>query len=106
VPPADSKPPVKPGEVKLDVPFVVTPEEIVDEMLKMAKVGDNDVVYDLGCGDGRIVITAVKRFKAKRGVGIDIDPARVVAHHTTPAISERGNFLARTLCRKACRLPG
>ena len=54
-----------------------TPEVIVDEMLKMAKVKEGDVVFDLGCGDGRIVIRAVTHNKAKRGVGIDIDPARV-----------------------------
>ena len=77
-PPAKTPGTVKsPPEVKPDVPFVATPEEIVDEMLKMASVTENDVVYDLGCGDGRIVIAAVKKFKAKKGVGIDIDPARV-----------------------------
>ena len=54
--------------------FVPTPEEVVDAMCNLAKVGPNDVVYDLGCGDGRIVITAVGDFKAKRGVGVDIDP--------------------------------
>jgi ubiquinone/menaquinone biosynthesis C-methylase UbiE len=46
-------------------------------MLKLGEVGKDDVVYDLGCGDGRIVITAVKNFGAKRGVGIDIDPQRI-----------------------------
>src|SRR5439155_26379587 len=50
-----------------------TPQECVDAMCKMAKVGKEDVVYDLGCGDGRLVITAVKKFGAKRGVGIDLD---------------------------------
>jgi uncharacterized protein (TIGR03000 family) len=57
--------------------FVPTPEDVVDAMCTIAKVGPNDVVYDLGCGDGRIVITAVSDFKAKRGVGIDIDPQLV-----------------------------
>ncbi len=80
--------PVKPGQtVTVDlrqpdpakpddylIRFVPTPEDVVDAMCKLAKVGPNDVVYDLGCGDGRIVITAVSEFKAKRGVGIDIDP--------------------------------
>ncbi len=51
--------------------------EIVDQMLRLADVGRDDVVYDLGCGDGRLVITAVKKFGAKRGVGVDIDPQRV-----------------------------
>ena len=61
---------------KLDVPYVPTPQEVVDRMLQMARVGPNDVVYDLGCGDGRIVITAAERFKA-RGVGIDLNPERI-----------------------------
>ena len=59
-----------------DVIFVPTPNEIVDMMLKMAAVTRKDTVYDLGCGDGRIVITAAQRYGA-RGVGIDIDPDRV-----------------------------
>jgi SAM-dependent methyltransferase len=59
-----------------DVPFVPTPEVVVMEMLKMANVGKNDVLYDLGCGDGRIVITAARKFGC-RGVGIDIDPQRI-----------------------------
>jgi uncharacterized protein (TIGR03000 family) len=73
----EGKPAAPDGKVKLDVPYVPTPQVVVDEMLKMAKVKDSDVVYDLGCGDGRIVVTAVKKFKAKKGIGIDIDPARI-----------------------------
>jgi uncharacterized protein (TIGR03000 family) len=57
--------------------YVATPPSVVEAMLKLAKVGKGDVVYDLGCGDGRIVVTAVARYGAKRGVGIDLDPARV-----------------------------
>jgi SAM-dependent methyltransferase len=57
-------------------PFMPTPAEVVDRMLTMAQVTRSDVVYDLGCGDGRLVITAAKRYGA-RGVGIDIDPALV-----------------------------
>ena len=53
--------------------FVPTPMEFVHAMCKLAKVGKDDVVYDLGCGDGRMVITAVKDFGAKRGVGIDLN---------------------------------
>jgi len=59
-----------------EVPFVPTPDEAVAEMLKIANVGKDDVLYDLGCGDGRIVITAAKKFGC-RGVGIDIDPKRI-----------------------------
>jgi uncharacterized protein (TIGR03000 family) len=55
------------------VRFVPTPNEVVDAMCKLAKVGKDDVVYDLGCGDGRMVIRAVAKFGAKRGVGIDLD---------------------------------
>ena len=57
-------------------PFVPTPEDVVDRMLALAGVTAHDVVYDLGCGDGRIVITAAERFGA-RGVGVDIDPQRI-----------------------------
>ena len=59
-----------------DVVFVPTPPYVVDAMLKLAKVTANDVVYDLGSGDGRIVIAAAKTYGA-RGVGIDIDPERI-----------------------------
>jgi uncharacterized protein (TIGR03000 family) len=58
---------------KFLIRFVPTPEEVVEAMCKLAEVGKDDVVYDLGCGDGRIVITAVTDFKAKRGVGVDIN---------------------------------
>ena len=57
-------------------PYVPTPQDVVDRMLALAGVGKNDVVYDLGCGDGRIPITAARRFGA-RGVGVDIDPQRI-----------------------------
>jgi uncharacterized protein (TIGR03000 family) len=59
------------------VRYVPTPDDIVEKMVEMAKIGKDDVVYDLGCGDGRMVIAAVKKGGAKRGVGIDIDPQRV-----------------------------
>lgn len=61
---------------KPDVWYVPTTHEVVNRMLQMAEVGPGDVVYDLGCGDGRIVIAAAKEFGA-RGVGIDIDPKLV-----------------------------
>jgi predicted O-methyltransferase YrrM len=59
-----------------DVPYVPTHNSIVDEMLAMARVGPNDVLYDLGSGDGRIVIAAARKF-GTRGVGYDIDPDRI-----------------------------
>ena len=57
-------------------PYLATPPEVVDRMLRLANVGPRDIVYDLGCGDGRIVIAAARQFGA-RGVGVDIDPARI-----------------------------
>lgn len=71
-------PPLEPANTstkKPDVIFVPTPEPVVDRMMDMANVGPNDVVYDLGCGDGRIVIAAAKR--GARAVGVDIDPQRI-----------------------------
>ncbi len=58
-----------------DVVFVPTPQEVVDQMLKVAKVGKGDVLYDLGCGDGRTVISAAKL--GARAIGIDINPVRI-----------------------------
>lgn len=63
-------------EPRLDVPYVPTPPQVVDKMLEMADVGKNDVVYDLGSGDGRIVIAAAKQ-RGASGVGIDLNPERV-----------------------------
>jgi ribosomal protein L11 methylase PrmA len=60
----------------LDVPYVPTPEPVVNAMLKLAQVKRGDVLYDLGSGDGRIVIAAAKRYGV-RGTGVDIDPQRV-----------------------------
>lgn len=59
-----------------DVPYVPTPQQVVDQMLQVAKVTDRDVVYDLGSGDGRIVITAAQKYGA-RGVGVEINPDRI-----------------------------
>jgi uncharacterized protein (TIGR03000 family) len=67
---------LKKGDI-LFIRFVPTPPEVIDAMMKLAKVGEDDVVYDLGCGDGSLVIAAVKQFHAKRGVGIDLDPQRI-----------------------------
>jgi SAM-dependent methyltransferase len=72
-PPAQTA--TQPRREKL-APFVPTPQEVVDRMLEMAAVKAGDVVYDLGCGDGRLVVTAAKRFGV-RGVGVDIDPDRI-----------------------------
>ncbi len=63
-------------EGSLDILYEPTPYEVVDEMLKLASVGKTDIVYDLGCGDGRIVIAAAKQY-GSRGVGVDLDPKRI-----------------------------
>lgn len=59
-----------------DVHFIATPQYVVNEMLELAGTNQKDVIYDLGCGDGRFVITAAKQYGA-RGIGIDIDPERI-----------------------------
>lgn len=59
-----------------DVVYVPTPNDVVAKMLELAKVKKGDVVYDLGCGDGRIVVTAAKKYGAK-GIGFDINPQRI-----------------------------
>jgi uncharacterized protein (TIGR03000 family) len=61
----------------VQIRFVPTPEDIAEEMCKLAKIGKEDIVYDCGCGDGMLILTAVKKFNAKKAVGIDIDPTRV-----------------------------
>ena len=66
----------QPARRSPDVIFVPTPNDVVDKMLEMAKVTAKDVVYDLGCGDGRIVITAAQKYGV-RAVGVDIDPQRI-----------------------------
>lgn len=63
-------------QIELDVPYVPTPQNVVDGMLDLANVGKGDVVYDLGCGDGRIVITAAKKYGAT-GIGVDLNPERI-----------------------------
>ena len=60
----------------LDVPYVPTPQDVVERMLALAKVGKNDYLIDLGCGDGRIVVTAVRE-RGARGLGIDLNPERI-----------------------------
>jgi predicted O-methyltransferase YrrM len=82
-----------------DVIFVPTPQEVVDAMLKLAKVSGGDVVYDLGSGDGRIPITAARTYGA-RGVGIDIDPQRIkeaTENLKTSGMGDKVRFLNQDL---------
>jgi SAM-dependent methyltransferase len=88
-------------EPELMVPYVPTAPEIVDKMLEMAKVGKNDLVYDLGCGDGRIVITAAKKYGA-RGVGVDLNPKRIEEARSNlkeagPEVAKRVRFITGDL---------
>jgi precorrin-6B methylase 2 len=83
-----------------DVIYVPTPPEVVTAMLKLAKVGKGDIVFDLGSGDGRIPIAAVKDFGAVRATGIDIDPQRISeanANAKTAGVTDRVRFLNQDL---------
>lgn len=84
----------------LDVIYVPTPDDVVREMLKQAQIKAGDVVYDLGSGDGRIVIAAVRDFGAQRGVGIDLDPIRTaeaIANARAAGVADRVTFLTQDL---------
>jgi precorrin-6B methylase 2 len=83
-----------------DVVFVPTSPQVVDAMLTLAKVGPDDIVYDLGSGDGRIPIAAVQKFNAKSAVGIDIDPKRIeeaTANLAKSGVGNRVKFLNQDL---------
>ncbi|MCL4812992.1 MAG: methyltransferase domain-containing protein [Vicinamibacteraceae bacterium] len=82
-----------------DVIFVPTPEAVVNAMLEVAKVTKDDIIYDLGCGDGRIPITAAKKYGAT-GVGIDIDPQRIMeanANAKKEGVTDKVTFLQADL---------
>jgi SAM-dependent methyltransferase len=88
-----------------DVPFEPTPRSIVREMLRLAEVRATDRVYDLGCGDGRIVITAVKEFGA-RGVCVDIDPLRIAESRESArraGVTDRITFRTQDLFKTELR---
>lgn len=89
-----------PASQPLDVIYVPTPAEVVKQMLSTAKVAAGDVVFDLGSGDGRIPIAAVRDFGAARGVGIELDPQRVAearANAAAAGVSDRVQFLQQDL---------
>jgi tRNA G37 N-methylase Trm5 len=84
---------------KKDVPYVPTPQVVVDKMLEVAAVTKEDVIYDLGSGDGRIVITAAKKYGI-RGVGVDIDPQRINeanANAVLAGVADRVKFIEQDL---------
>jgi SAM-dependent methyltransferase len=83
----------------LDVPYVPTPLPVVRKMLQLAQVGPQDMLYDLGCGDGRIVVAAAKDHGA-RGVGVDLNPQRIAearAHAQAEGVEGRTRFLVGDL---------
>ena len=82
-----------------NVPYVPTPQEVVDKMLAMARVTPNDYLIDLGSGDGRIVVTAVRKYGA-RGFGVDLNPQRIreaVENALQNGVSDRAAFYQRNL---------
>ena len=88
-----------PAPVKPDVIYVPTPQNVVDAMLQLADVKPTDVVYDLGSGDGRIVITAAKQYGA-RGVGVEVDPAlvkRATENAAAAGVADRVRFVNQNL---------
>jgi cyclopropane fatty-acyl-phospholipid synthase-like methyltransferase len=83
-----------PEQLPINTPFVSSPPQFVDAMLRLASVGNSDLVYDLGCGDGRIVISAARSYGA-RGVGIDNNPTRIQeaqANSRVAGVAGRVNF--------------
>ncbi|GAB1543849.1 methyltransferase domain-containing protein [Scytonema sp. NUACC21] len=91
---------MQPQQREADVPYVPTPKEVVDQMLKVANVSGNDVLYDLGCGDGRIPITAVQNYGVKRAIGIEINPKLVQQSQENAkkaGVSDRVTFLQQDL---------
>jgi SAM-dependent methyltransferase len=96
---APSAPPTAAERPKLDVVWVPSPPEVVTAMLDAAKVGPSDLVYDLGCGEGEILIAAAQRYGA-RGVGVDLDPDRIrnaKANAARAGVTNRVTFIQQDL---------
>lgn len=88
------------GDDWLDAIYVPTPHRVVQRMLELAKVGPDDVLYDLGSGDGRIPIAAVRKFKARKAVGVELDPQRIKeSNHgkSLAGVGNRVNFLQQDI---------
>lgn len=82
-----------------DVPYVPTPQQVVEAMLKLGNVQPGDVVFDLGCGDGRIVVTAAEKFSAT-GTGIDLNPKRIAEANENArkaGVTDKVHFLEQNL---------
>lgn len=84
----------------LDVPYVPTSLEVVRKMLSLAGVSSSDILYDLGCGDGRIVVTAARDMKVRKAIGVDIDPERIRESNENArqaGVTDRVTFLQKDL---------
>jgi predicted O-methyltransferase YrrM len=98
--PAASPSPTTTTAPSPDVVYVPTPEAVVTTMMQLANVKPGDIVYDLGSGDGRIVITAIQKYGAKKGIGIEIDPERIKeaqANAANAGVSDRVTFQQQDL---------
>ncbi len=82
----------RPAKREPDVIYVPTPQKVVDKMLELAQVKKGDVVYDLGCGDGRIVVTAAKKYGVK-AIGFDINPERIKESLENVRTNKVGNLV-------------
>ncbi len=103
---ASSPPVVEVKKTQADVPFVPTPNEVVEQMLKMANVSNGDIVFDLGSGDGRIPITAVQKYAAKRAIGVEINSDLVKQSRENAekaGVSDRVEFLQQDLFKTNLR---
>jgi SAM-dependent methyltransferase len=104
-PPSSPPPATEPTETpKLDVVWVPTPPEVIKVMLDLARVGPRDLVYDLGCGEGEILIEAARR--GARGVGVDLDPVRIRnarANAAEAGVADRITFVQQDLFKTDVR---
>lgn len=100
--PAEPATPVQnqPATEAPSVPYVPTPQNVVNQMLELAQVSGDDVLYDLGSGDGRIPITAAQKYNVRRGTGVELDPELVEesrANAESAGVSDRVEFLQQDL---------
>ena len=90
----------EPEALRGDVPYVPTPPEVVEAMLKLGEVKSGDILYDLGCGDGRIVVMAVQKFGARSGTGVDINPERIKEAQENArqaGVADKARFIEKNL---------
>ncbi len=98
----DAQTPQTTDYLHINAPYVPSPEKVVEAMLNLAEVKSGDVVYDLGCGDGRFVVQAAAKFGA-RGVGIDLNPERVAEARQNAqkaGVSDKTNFIENDIFKE------